>query len=80
MIIISMGTFEVMIVAMSMKRKSAGIDMRASTTRIMIESTLPPMNPATAPQSVPMNVAKIPASRPTVMEVWPPTMRRPSWS
>ena len=74
------GTVGVTSVAMSMKRNKAGIAMSESTIRIIAASNHPPTNPAVAPQIVPMVVARMPAARPTMMDVWPPSMSRPSWS
>ena len=60
--------------------RKQGIDSRASTMRIMNESTGPPTNPANAPHSVPMRIARTAAANPTSSEVWPPTISLPSWS
>ena len=58
----------------------AGMDSPASTMRIMNESTGPPMNPEKAPYRVPTKTATIAAKNPTVREVWPPTISRPTMS
>ena len=80
MMMIRTGTVGGIIVAMSMKRNRTGTDMSASTMRIMIASIQPPTKPAIAPYRVPIVVAMMPAKRPTMIEVCPPFMRRPSWS
>lgn len=59
-------------VAMETARMTYGIDRKMSTNRIISVSTMPPKNPATAPNVVPIASEIAVASTPTFSEIRAP--------